>query len=821
MLPAVCWQEVIVRVMMRKVLYIAVLFFIFSCSAALGQVVDSSVPGGFPIVDTLELNQIRSKLAETKRTRPTVALVLSGGGAKGASHVGVIKYIKSLGIPVDVIVGTSMGGLVGGMYALGYNADEMDAMIKTIDWNSALTDNITRDYISYAENKYREKYVLSFPFYYSKEEFMKMRMADEQLVGVDKKYETLHLGTGGDDPNKLVKENLLGSLPAGFIFGQNVSNVLSSLTIGYQDDIKFIDLPIPFICVATEMVTGKAKIWTSGKLNTALRSTMSIPGVFAPVRVDGMVLVDGGMRDNYPTDIARYLDVDFIIGVDLSQGFRGFKDLNNLADIIWQGVDMLGRESYEKNAKETEVTIKPELDGYGMMSFDRASLDTIVARGYEAALSQKDNLMAMKELINNTKDLRGNKKAVDINHNLLSISSVEITGVDERVSKYLMDKIDLDVRKKVGRDEIQTAVATIYGTMAFDYVTYELLGTSEPYRLKINCKKGPLHKIGFGARIDTEEIVSVLLNFGWNAHKLHGTGFDLTGKIGINPYVDFRYYYMDSDGPTFNARTKFHYAGRSRLNWGGTNVTTDYSNLMEEIYFSNISWSKFDLKAGIRNDFYNINSLLTDNIDKVKYNLNTMKNSYVSLFLNARTDTFDRGYFPNKGFTIGIDYGWTFAGLRSKITPFHAIQIDAKAVFGNGGLFSVIPSAYLRFLFSSADIPLPYINVAGGSMIGRYMQQQIPFVGVNDFFAAEDKLFVLRSDFRFKLFKNNYLNAIVNFADTFAEMKDFVNFNNSKRYIGAGIEYAYDSIIGPIKADIHWSNYSNRVGVYLSIGYDF
>lgn len=774
-------------------------------------------------MDTLDLKAIRSKLEEIKKTRPTVALVLSGGGAKGASHVGVIKYIEELGIPVDVVLGTSMGGLVGGFYSLGYDVEELEEIIRTIDWNSALTDDISRDYISYAENKYREKYVLSFPFYYDKKEFLRMRGLDSQLAELEHKYDALRLGAEEKDTDKLVKDNLLGSLPAGFIFGQNVNNILSSYTIGYQDDIKFGNLPKPFVCVATEMVTGKAKIWTAGKLNVALRSTMSIPGVFSPVRVDGMVLVDGGMRDNYPTDIARYLDPDFIIGVDLSQGFRGYNNLNNLAEIIWQGVDMLGRESYERNAKETEVTIKPKLTEYGMMSFDKASIDTIMQRGYAAAVEQTDNLLAIKALIGERKSaLSAPRKATNINKTLLTVSGIEITGVNDQESLYLMDKFKLDIKKPVSRDDINNAVATIYGTKSFDYVTYELQGENEPYRLRINCKKGPLNKLGLGFRIDSEEIVSMLLNFGWNVHRLQGSSLDITGKIGINPYLDLRYYYVGANGPTFNTRAKFHYTGRSTVKLGEANFTSDYSKMMEEIYFSNISWSKFDLKTGIRNEFYKINSIFTDNINMVTYDLNTMKNSFVSLFLNARADTFDRGYFPRKGFTIGLEYYWVFAGLQQKIVPFSSLQFDMKSVFNAGERFSIIPSLNLRFIFGSpADLPLPYINVAGGSMAGRYLDQQLPFIGVNDIFAADNMLMILRSDFRFKLFKNNYISAIVNVADTFPQFKDIINFNNSIGYVGAGLEYAYDSIIGPIKADLHWSSVNKKIGIYLSIGYDF
>lgn len=804
----------------KIILIVLILLSGLSAVPANAEIKQTRLPGGVPIVDTQEIAELQARIKNIKKFRPTVALVLSGGGAKGISHVGVIKYLESIGMPIDVILGTSMGGLVGGMYSLGYSSSELEEIIKNIDWNASLTDDIPRDYISYTENKYKEKYILSFPFYYSKEDFLKMRRREDDGYGNNKRYEPIHLGAGGDDPSKLVKENILGSLPSGFIFGQNVSNLLSSLTIGYQDSMKFIDLPIPFICISTEMVTGKAKIWTSGKLTTALRSTMSIPGIYAPVRVDGMVLVDGGMRDNYPTDIAKYLGIDFIIGVDLAQGFRTYNQLNNLADIILQGVTMLGRESYENNLKDSDVTIKPELNEYGMMSFDKESLDTIMKRGYEAAEKQAKNLKALKKRIGSS-GLVYNNKRLHINNDKFSISSIRLSGINDRESKHIMDMLHMDVRKKIGKEDLHKAVATIYGTKAFDYVTYELQGREEPYRLDLNCKKGPLHKAGFGARIDTDEIVSVLMNLGWNVHKLQGSVFDFVGKIGMNPYVGLHYYYMGNNGPTFNVTAKFRYVGHTKLNWNESRFNADYSNMKEEIFFSNISWSKFDLKTGLRNDFYKVNSIFTDNKQLEKYDLNSIKNSFVSLFLNARTDTFDSGYFPTKGFTIGIDYSWVFAGLQNKINPFSVLHFDAKTAINFGRMLTVIPSVNARLIIGKGSVPLPYINVVGGSVEGRYMNQQIPFIGVNNLCAAEDIMTVFRTDFRFKLFKNNFLTAIINVADSFPNMVDILSFENRRDFLGIGIEYAYDSIIGPIKANIHWSSVDKRPGIYLSVGYDF
>lgn len=250
-----------------------------------------------PKADSVAVEQMRERMAQIRQHRPTVALVLSGGGAKGLAHIGVIRYVESLGIPVDMVLGTSMGGLIGGLYALGYEVDQMEELVKSIDWNWVFTDKVSRKYVSYSDTKYKEKYLLAIPFYYEKD-YYRMKMMSEYRFDPMHKHDMLNIGADNEGGADFFKKNLLGSLPSGYIFGQNVSNMISSLTIGYQDSTDFKEFPIPYACIAADMVSGKAKIWHSGKMNDAMRSTMSIPGVFAPVRLDGMVLVDGGLRDN-------------------------------------------------------------------------------------------------------------------------------------------------------------------------------------------------------------------------------------------------------------------------------------------------------------------------------------------------------------------------------------------------------------------------------------------------------------------------------------------------------------------------------------------
>lgn len=768
-----------------------------------------------PKQDSIAISQMRLRMAKIRKHRPTVALVLSGGGAKGAAHVGVIERIEELGIPVDMVLGTSMGGLVGGLYSLGYNAAEMDTLIRNIDWGWAFSDKLSREYVSYTDKKYKEKYLISIPFYYEKDYF-KMKLADENRFDQVMRNDVLHIGADNEDGIDMLKNNLLGSLPSGYIYGQNVSNLISSLTIGYQDSTSFQNFPKPFVCIATDMVSGKAKIWHSGKMNLAMRSTMSIPGIFAPVRTEGMVLVDGGMRDNYPTALARDMGADIIIGVDLSQKQRTYMQVNNIGDIVGQGIDMLGRETFEKNVNIPDVKIKPDLHEFNMMSFNPISIDTIIVRGKQAAMAQDSLLKEVARITKGRYEAKELPKAFDFHTDSLTIADVDITGVLPPEKAMLKERLDLNLSRKISRKDLDHMVAQIYGTQAYDYVTYELLGDREPFKLVIDCKKGPVHQLGLGVRADTEEIVSVLVNVGFNSHNLHGHTYDFVGKLSANPFFQLQWSYDMPKMPTFNANASIRWTDLSMLNFRDNRLSLTYLNSRQEIYLSNLKWKKFDIKGGIRSDIFDIRDIKSVEIIG-DYDFGQLSNDFFSLFMDARTDTFDDGYFPEKGSTIGLSYSWAFAGMPLKIKNFHTIHFDAKGVFTIGDNFAVIPSVDFRFLLGT-DVPVAYFNIMGGTMPGRYMEQQMPFVGINNVAAMNNILTIFRTDYRVKLMKNHYLTGILNYA---RDSDVFMNYNKGRGYFGAAVEYSFDSIFGPISANIHWSDINRSVGLYLSAGYTF
>lgn len=530
-----------------------------------------------------------------------------------------------------------------------------------------------------------------------------------------------------------------------------------------------------------------------------------------------MVLLDGGMRDNYPTDIARNLGADYVIGVDLNSGYKSYDELKNLTDILMQGTDMLGRASYENNVPLADVTVKPDMKGYNMLSFDPVSIDSLIARGYKAAQAQEEGFRKIKDAVGEDSLTYQGKHAYNLLADKVLVSVVDIDGVKEEESRYLMNKSGIRAGQRVGSEELDKAVAIMYGTKTLDSVTYELVGSEEPFRLVFHCKRAPIHQLGLGVRADSDEIVAVLLNLGFNVHSLSGHAATFTGKIGSNPYARLGYYYKIARGPAVNFATTFKYVDRNKFSFGKSQFNVSYFNTRIEAYLSNMNLMKMDVNYGVRTDFYRVGSVMAKSaqISDVE---SFGKNSYLSLFFGAHADTFDDGYFPSKGYNLGVDYSWIICGMKEHIDPFHTAKFHFKTVANMGSVFSLLPFVDARFIFGN-DVPHPYVNAIGGRIAGRYFDQQIPFIGVTNASACEKFLVVAGTDLRFRVAKNNFVSAIVNVSDTAPEIEDLAKSDSFD--IGAGLEYAYNSIVGPIKADIHWSSISKSVGCYFSIGFDF
>lgn len=778
-----------------------------------------------PGADEYIISRMRERMDSIHRTqhRPTVGLVLSGGGAKGAAHVGVIKYLEELEIPVDMICGTSMGGLVGGIAALGYDSAQMDSLLRAQDWDVMLSDRIDQSYYSYKRKRYRETYQLAIPFYYAKKDFQSR--IDDQLRYFD---EGASMNVG--------ENTLMNSLPSGYVYGFNVNNLFSSLSVGYQDRMYFDKLPVPFFCVAADMVSLNSKNWSYGSVKDAMRSTMSIPGLFSPVRTEGMILVDGGVRNNFPVDLAVAMGVDIVIGVTLSDEDPSYSQLNSLVDIVMQFVTMLGRDSYSRNVSRTDVYIKPDTHGYNMLSFNPVAIDTLIHRGYAAARERESELREVKQLVGDAKMSYQAPRATDINQTPVRIYSIEFRGLTNSESRFLQRKIKFKAGSYVDAEMMRDMMSRIQATGCFESVTYSILGTEEPYKLVFYCSKGPRHQFGASVRFDTEEWASFMFNIGLNAHKLSGFKLDLDARIGRNQMASVHGALDLSWLPTLNLDAKLENISSNLYETQfGTGTDTRWWGHKERLYLSNIRWTNVDFNIGAQYRFYNLSTRSSYGFEVGTGNSALLRGGYLGLFASGTLYTFDRYYYPTRG--VNLKFGYEYDFLKSGVsdfTPLHSIHLDFTPVFPVGGHFAIIPDIHMRALLGGLFMPgfgstetrysLAHQNYAGGVIGGRYIEHQMPFVGFGNVYQAGPFAASAHISLRTSAGDNLFFTATGGWFREGDTIQDFVSTILPTMW-GAGLEVGYRTPAGPIKVLGTWGdrmhNLSQDLGFYVSFGFDF
>ncbi len=295
---------------------------------------------------------------QVQKERPRIGVVLSGGGVKGAAHVGVLRAIEEAGLPVDYIVGTSMGAIVGGCYAMGYSTAQLDSLFRHQDWDFVLSDNASRRRQSLAEREWNERFVLT---------------------------------TSLESPGKSGRSGLLR--------GQNLGNLLARLTVGYHDSISFDSLSIPFACVATNLTNGEEVVIRQGVPSAAIRASMAIPGVFTPAVLDGKTLVDGGLANNYPVDVARRMGADIVIGSTVQESFADSVGFNTMFDVMERVISLACRNKYEENVRDCDLSMRIPVTEYSMMDFSKAVVDSALARGYATAVAHRAEMDSIFRLL--------------------------------------------------------------------------------------------------------------------------------------------------------------------------------------------------------------------------------------------------------------------------------------------------------------------------------------------------------------------------------------------------------------------------------------
>ena len=540
--------------------------------------------------------------------RKSVAVVLSGGGAKGVAHIGALKVIEEAGIPIDYIVGTSMGSIIGGLYSIGYTPHQLDSMVNHQNWPLLLSDRISWEDQTMTERQNSETYVLSVP----------------------------------------LKKNLKANVFGGVIKGQNLANLFSELTVGYHDSINFNKLPIPFACVSENIVNGDEVVFHNGVLATAMRASMAIPGVFTPVRLGDKILVDGGMKNNFPTNIARAMGADVIIGVDVQNDLRTADELNNLSEIFNQIINLTGQTRYEENIKLATVYIKVDVKGYSAASFNIPALDTLVNRGEEAAREQWTALQKLKKEIglpeNYVAPRHGPFSSLWASKDIF-VKEITFDGIEDSDKKWIMHRCHLKENSKMRMEQLYEALTTLRGSQAYSNVSYKLTDTPQGYQLHFILEEKYERNLNLGIRFDSEEIASLLLNVRSRLDTRVPSWVSVTGRLGKRYLARVEYTLAPMQMRNFNFAYQFEYNDINIYDHGRRSYNTTYKYHSGEFGFSDVWFRNLRFGAGLNFEFFKYKDFLYNTGGQ---RLEVKPQHFFSYFAQLHYNTYNKGYFPSK-----------------------------------------------------------------------------------------------------------------------------------------------------------------------------
>lgn len=505
---------------------------------------------------------------------------------KGTAHIGALKVIEEAGVPIDMIVGTSMGSIIGGLYAIGYTTEQLDSIFMAQDWNTLLSDKAYRNALNLQAREQNSQYILSVPFF--------------------------------EKPQDLIS--------GGVIKGRNIGRMLWQLTEGYHDSIDFQKMPIPFACISQDLVTGEEIVFRNGVLPIAIRASMSIPGAFAPISMNGKLLIDGGIINNYPVDVARQMGADIVIGVDVQDPMKNAEELqNNIFAQLNQLIDLQRKDRWEQNIALSDVYIKVDVKGYNTASFNTTAIDSLMERGAQAARSQIDTLRAI-----------GSRFSPD----------------DSIVSRPTPPFFYMH---RPGNIEARYAGS-----------------------LKILIGDAPRNSINLGLRFDNEELAALLFNGQMQLGKKRNHHINLTLRLGKQTYGDA--HYNLNLGREWNLTTGYRYTYNdfNIYEKGERTYGISFNHHFGEVGFTK-SWKNVRLKLGGIYQLYNYGSLLYRFEGSSPTDIT--KESYLKFGTQYAVNTLDDIYFPTKGAEFDMEYYYAIPLKRKQSLPHSRNTLECRILF--------------------------------------------------------------------------------------------------------------------------------------------
>ena len=747
--------------------------------------------------------------------KPKLGLVLSGGGAKGIAHVGILKAMEKAGLRPDYIAGTSMGAIIGGLYSIGYSADQIESIIRSINWEEILSNNIPMNYISYEEKEYYNRFLIELPV----------------------------------ESGRIL-------LPMGLIEGQMLSEILNHYTWPAMEYKHFDELPIPFRCIATDVSTGQPIIFEKGSLAEALRASMAIPTAFSAVEIDSTIAVDGGVVDNFPADVLKQMGADIIIGMNVTLGFVHASEVTTMTGILLQMSMLSSNEKLPENIAMCDVYIQPDMSGYSNASFSK--YDEIIKIGDEAAMKSMKQLDSLSALLGKFEISEGIK---EFNFPVI-IDEIEFSGNSLFNDNLISGKLGLTPGDTIYPHEIEEGVRTVYGINGFYKVEYRLRHADEHrMTLKIRMKEKPPVTMRTSFHFDNLFSAGIVLNFQFRDLLLKSSRTILAGDISSNPRFRFdhykyigsgkrkalnvRYDYFNEQLPVYNKGSKSDIQSnienslnvnflttqslRSSYLVGATIEYKRFNSEFGNIFPNGIKYGDFNfvqLKAAFNRNTLNNQNYPTKGIESLaifrayiynEYNVR-YSDAFDSLVFTNMDDLFDQVYLTeneaNERLKLNTPeyYGTFYVRALKFIHLSDQFQLNP---FISGGL--ILANDSVNMIFDRFNI--------GGNQQVKITDTRV--LGLN---YAEYRLenFALAGFMFQNVYKNFYLKYGANYLVyheyvpiTEPQNVDFENMIKNQSVLGYGVELTYKSFIGPITLGASSNVDDGYLRLYFALGYSF
>ena len=733
------------------------------------------------LVVIFSLNNIKAQ----EQKEPKVGLVLSGGGAKGFAHIGALKVIDSLGIKIDYVAGTSMGAIIGSLYATGYSGKELEALFNTVDFNELINDEFPRSSKPFYERENAEKYAVSLPF-----------------------------------------DNFKINLPSGLSRGQNVYNLLYQLMLPVNEIRDFKDLPIPFFCIATNIETGESIVMDKGRLAEAVTASGALPSLFQPVTIGDTILLDGGVTNNFPVEELRAKGMDIIIGVDVQDVLKDRASLKSAPEILVQINNFRTIEAMKTKASLTDIYIKPDITNFSVVSFDEGR--DIIANGADAARANLQQLLKVKS----QQISQPNGPSIELTDSL-RINSISINSSNKYSRSYLLGKLKFKNNANISYTDFKEGINNLIATNNFETFRYYLeTNDDSSYNLKGDLRAAETSTfLRLGVHYDALYKSALLANLTKRGLLFKNDIASLDLILGANPRYNFDYFIDKGFYISIGVKSRFNQFNKNvnallvleeddPLLSGLNKVDVELTDFTNQLYLQTIFRKDFSLKAGVEHKRLKVTSetLIDPNQDDEFTFENT---DYFSLFGNLVFDNYDNKYFPKTGFYFNGDFHLFFNayGYNSDFDEFSIAKADLGYAFRLSNKVSLKTESSGGFKIG--DNSTTTLDFGLGCYAYNFINNFQSFYGYDYLALSGDSFVKATFTMDYEIFKKHHVLLAANYANLDNGLFETGDFLSSPNFSGYAIGYSLETFLGPLEAKYSYSPETGKSQWFFNLGFWF